>query len=232
MPTTDLSLFGGLIFGLLSTLHCAAMCGGACGRMLLLTEPKSGRAQLASLGLLQVGRIIVYAGLGGLTGAFGAWFAPGSESMAFNVLHWLVAISLIWIGLVTAGMLPRLAVMDQAFTRTGSLVGTALRPLTTRPVAGPVSLGMVWGFSACPMVYGAAFAASLTGTALHGAAFMTAFGLGTIPGVLSGGAVVHWLSQVGRSRSTQVMAGIALVTFGFATIYMPLPELLAMCVSG
>ena len=67
----DESFFRGAAVGLASALHCSAMCGGiACGANLLLGAKTSGDRNL-NLVLMQAGRIVTYAAIGGAAGTFG-----------------------------------------------------------------------------------------------------------------------------------------------------------------
>lgn len=69
------------------------------------------------------------------------------------------------------------------------------------------------------MVYGAVFAAMLTGTAFNGAAFMAAFGLGTLPALIASGYGISKLRTLAAHSAAQSLCGIAIAIAGFASLY-------------
>src|SRR3990172_8714913 len=83
---------GGLLLGLVGSLHCACMCGGIASGALFLINPETPRQRLTSLLLLQTGRIATYtlagAAVGGLTSMT---IDPASTAMSFRTLQWLGA---------------------------------------------------------------------------------------------------------------------------------------------
>jgi sulfite exporter TauE/SafE len=74
--------------------------------------------------------------------------------------------------------------------------------------------GLLWGFLPCGLVYGAlaaaAFAGSSEKSAAYGAAAMLAFGIGTLPLLLSAGLALTRL----RSRAFRSLAGGGVLAFG------------------
>jgi sulfite exporter TauE/SafE len=231
MAIAETAFAGGILFGLASALHCSTMCGGvACGALLLLgaQNPADRFRQLA---LLQVGRVASYAMIGGVAATIGTTVLSLHSGLNFQATRWAAAVSLIWMGLAMAGMMPRIAALDSGIAGLAGIVATATRPLRNMPTAGPLALGMVWGLNACPMVYGAAFTASLTGSVSRGAIFMTGFGIGTIPAVLIAAGGVTLARQAKLAPEWRMAAGAAIALLGFASIYLPLPAALGFCLS-
>ena len=79
------------------------------------------------------------------------------------------------------------------------------------------------------MVYAALLTSALAGSAANGAGWMLAFGLGTLPGVLGAAIGVSALSRVGRGPLADMMAGILIAVFGFATLYFGWPASSLLC---
>ncbi len=103
-------LAGGFLLGLAGSLHCACMCGGIASGALFILNPVSLRQRMISLLLLQAGRITTYAIAGGLVASVASLtIDPKLTAMSFRALQWLAALSLMWIGFSTAGMLPQLS---------------------------------------------------------------------------------------------------------------------------
>lgn len=215
------SFIHGAAAGLASAFHCSTMCGGiACGANLLLGA-KSPSDKNRNLALMQVGRIATYCVIGGVAGAFGGSVLANSSLSNPVVLQWATAVSLLWMGMVLAGVMPRLAVIDHGMQAIAARANTFLRPAGRSRYVAPMTLGVVWGFNACPMVYGAAFLASLTQTGPQGATFMLGFGVGTVPAVIASAFGISWLSRRAEGTRWKMFAGLALAAGGVAIVYFP-----------
>lgn len=215
------AFFRGALVGLASAVHCSAMCGGiACGANLLLGAPAPGRRNL-NLALMQVGRIATYSAIGAAAGTFGGGVMFRASANNAVVLQWAAAMSLFWMGLVLAGLMPRLAVVDSGMQALASGVNTLLAPLRQHRFLAPIALGAVWGLTACPMVYGAAFLSSLTRTSTGGATFMLGFGVGTVPAVIASAYGLMWLNKHASGTKLKLGAGLTLAAAGIAIAYVP-----------
>lgn len=227
----ETTLIGGVLFGLASALHCSAMCGGiACGAMLLLgaDTPFERYRQLA---IMQVGRVLTYTAIGAIGAAIGGGIVAPKSGASFQIMQWAAAVTLMWMGLVMAGVMPRIEILDRGAMRISSLMTAMTRPLRGSRTAGPLALGVVWGFNACPMVYGAAFFASLTGSIGKGALFMAGFGLGTVPAVVAAASGLTLLRTMTFNRHVRVAAGTAIALAGFASVYVPWHKLSMFCLT-
>lgn len=215
------SFIHGAAAGLASAFHCGTMCGGiACGANLLLGAKTPADRNL-NLALMQVGRIVTYSVIGGVAGTFGGSLLSHSSLSNPAVLQWATAVSLLWMGMVLAGLMPRVAVIDHGMQALASRASTLLRPAGQNRCFAPVTLGVVWGLNACPMVYGAAFLASLTQTGVQGATFMLGFGVGTVPAVIASAYGVMWLNRRAAGTRWKLFAGLALAAGGVAIAYYP-----------
>lgn len=220
MTPSSLTLFAGILMGLASSLHCAGMCGSIGSALMLTVHPDGDARQRARMLLAtQFGRILAYAVAGGILGTFGSGIAGAfDQTAAYRVLQWASAVTLGWIGLSTAGLVPSLV----AFDRLAAPVGTAMMTMTSRHpgfgVGGPMALGIVWGFMPCAMVYGALFTAMLAGTGAGGAALMLGFGLGTVPAVMASAMGVATLKSLGRHPAASMAVGLAITAFAVASV--------------
>lgn len=230
MELTEISFLGGLVLGLASTLHCAAMCGAISCATLLSLGPSTPRERVIHAVLLQTGRILAYCALGIVGAAIGSAFVAPGTTVNFRVLQWIGAVVLMWTGLAMAGMMPRLAVLDAGMVRLSDGVAAITRPLRGTPGA-PVALGAIWGLNPCPMVYGAVFTATITGSIWAGVSVMAGFGLGTVPGVLATGLGLTAMKGVHVSRAAQVAVGLLIAVLGFATLYVPAAHIAALCLN-
>lgn len=162
------------ILGLAGSLHCAGMCGP-----LVLMTPVVGRGRaafVASRLLYHAGRIVTYALIGMLFGVVG-------ESLIFAGLQrWLSILvgALMLTAIVAAG--PLKAQLWKMPLKLKTLFGAFLRKPSLKSVA---ALGAINGLLPCGLVYIAGAASIAAGGAFESIAYMLAFGLGTLPVMLS-----------------------------------------------
>lgn len=231
MASLEPAIVAGLVMGLASALHCAAMCSGICGSALLMLNPETHRQRLSYLLILQAGRITTYAILGALGALLGSALISDDIATKFRTLQWAAAIAMMAMGLAVAGMLPRIAIVDKGAVLLTNTIERIIEPLRRVPFLAPYTLGLMWGANACPMVYGAMFTATLTGSVLHGVTFMTAFGVGTLPAILATGYGVSMVKALSARPNAQVIAGIAIAVAGFASVYAPWPGGAPFCIT-
>ncbi|MGE5504774.1 MAG: sulfite exporter TauE/SafE family protein [Actinomycetota bacterium] len=186
--------------GLLGSLsHCSGMCGPFVLSQVasrLESVPASRMTEwrrLAGAALVpyHLGRATTYALLGAL-GALAAGRLPG--------LRWLAAV------LLGAAALFLLALAVPALKRLGAgggdwwsgRIGRLAQPLFHRPTgARGWLLGVALGFIPCGLLYAALAVAAASGDPVTGALGMLAFAAGTVPmlvtvGAVGHAAVVHW----------------------------------------
>lgn len=231
MASFEAALVGGVAMGLASALHCGAMCSGVCGAALLVLEPTTGRQRVLNLMMLQMGRITTYAALGAAGAIVGSSLITPDIAVKFRTLQWAAAIAMMAMGLAMAGMVPRFAIIDRGSVLLSQSIERIVTPLQRWPRIAPYAMGMMWGANACPMVYGAVFTASLTGSIFHGVTFMTAFGLGTVPALLAAGYGVSVIKSLSVRAPVQAAAGIFLAAIGFTSLYAPWPQALVFCIT-
>ncbi len=233
MILSPVTLAAGFLMGFASSLHCAGMCGSIGSALMMTTHPDADPATRARMLLLtQVGRVLAYAAAGGILGAFGSALAGAfDQAAAYRMLQWASAVTLGWIGLSTARLVPSLA----AFDRLAAPVGNAVMTVTARHpglgVGAPLAVGIAWGFMPCAMVYGALFTAMLTGTGAGGMTMMLGFGLGTIPAVMAGAMGVAVLRDLGRRPHLSLAIGLAITGFAVVSVLIG-PDGGILCLPG
>ncbi len=211
MVLSSLTLGGGLLLGLASSLHCAGMCGPIAASLMFGFGPRPSRALIAA----QAGRVLIYIVAGARAGAAGgALFGGLWRPAGFLAMRVAAALSLGWIGFSLLGLAPSLALVDR-FTAPIARAVTAVRG------PGAFAAGMVWGFLPCGMVYGALFYAGLSGGPLAGAAVMAGFGLGTLPSVT---AIAFGLSRfraLAHAPRARIAVGLGLMAIAAASLAAP-----------
>lgn len=193
---------------------------------MFLLGPGSERERITTLLLLQAGRIATYSIAGGAVASVASLaIDPESTATTFRVLQYVAALGLMWIGLSTAGMLPRLAIPGtNASASLVTFLDPVIAPLRRHRILGPVALGLTWGLTPCPMVYASLFSAALTGSFAMGSLWMLGFGAGTLPGVLGAALGVSALQRLRKGPAAEMTAGLLITAFAFLTLYFGWPQ--------
>jgi len=232
MDAIALIAVNGLLLGFASTLHCTGMCGAISCGLLLAQERGGAHNPYTAFALTHAGRIVAYALAGALIGGVGApaiaWL---DRELAFRLLQWAAASSLIWIGLSTAGLVPSIALVDRGLASVADWVARTNASAQRRTLV-PLASGLAWGMMPCAMVYAALFTAMLTGSATGGATVMAAFGVGTLPGLVAASFGFRQLANVTRSGPKRIAAGLAVAVFGAGTVLIAHPDAAFLCLPG
>ncbi len=192
------SLFAAGLIGGVS--HCTAMCGPfvLSQTSTRLADIEAGamtewsRLRGALLFPYHAGRMITYAGLGGISAALAGGLATISG------LGWLSAVLLAFAAVMFVGYgLNKLglfaAVSSPGGGGLGRILGRWAAPLFSHPVGWRgLLLGLVLGFLPCGLLYGALAAAAASTNTLGGLFAMAAFAAGTVPALMAVGLVGHF----------------------------------------
>jgi sulfite exporter TauE/SafE len=221
------SLAAAFILGLFSTVHCIGMCGGIIGALSLsLPEDIRQRRQrhVFFISLYNLGRILSYSFAGLVVGYIGAEAAAYTDmSGGPSILRHTGAVLMIAIGLYLAGWLPQLSKVERIGAPLWKLlepIGRKLVPVTTMPRA--LLYGLVWGWLPCGMVYFVLVWALTSGSATQGALTMAAFGLGTLPSLLTTGLAVSSLKRFTRMKTVRQLVGVLVIAMAIGSLLMPM----------
>ncbi len=234
MDASELTLIGGLLLGLASSLHCAGMCGAVASTiMFAFSGEESVGKRLEVLLLAQAGKATAYVTAGAAVGLAGSSvYGLFDQALAYRLLQWGAAVTLAWIGLTLTGLAPSLALIDRVTRPITLRIGRAAPALAG--YAGPASFasGLAWGFLPCGMVYGGLFYAMLTGSAAGGAGVMAGFALGTMPSVTAAALGIGGLRGLARKPRLRIAMGGALIAVAAATLYAPAGGWMAYCIDA
>lgn len=202
-PAGAASLF---LLGLAGGLHCLGMCGP-----LACLFSRAEERPLARLGLYHAARLSAYAGLGLALGWLGAPLRP--------VLTWPLLAALAVAPLLAYALWPR----DWAPAWIARLYAAGRRGLGGLSPAGrALGLGLLTPALPCGPLYAAALASLAAPSPWTGAAWMAAFGAGTLPLLALGQAGFAWGAGArgGRwarplRRASAALAAATLVAFTF-----------------
>ncbi len=206
MPELAPQLISAFILGLLGGGHCLGMCGGLMGALTLAIPPEQRGRRLQLLLGYNLGRVLSYAAAGLLLG-LGGWALANSP--AATAMRVVAALLLVAMGLYLAGWwsgLTRIEALGKGLWRF-------IQPLTRRfmPVHGlpqALTLGALWGWLPCGLVYSTLLWAASQGDALDSALLMLAFGLGTWPVLLATGLAAERITALLRRRGVRIAGGL------------------------
>lgn len=199
---------------LLGGVHCAGMCGGI---VAAVVGQSAGNVRPWLIHLAyNAGRIASYAIAGAAAGALGSLGLMLDKWLPVQIVLYVAAnLLLIALGFYLAGIRSPIT----RFEHLGAGLWQRIQPLTRRflpadSVPKAFSLGMLWGWLPCGLVYTVLFTALLSGSAINGAILMLAFGLGTLPNLLAAAVLLHRSRSLLASRTARLFSGATVMAFG------------------
>jgi uncharacterized protein len=226
---TEFTLLSAFLAGLLGSGHCIGMCGGIVGMltMNLSSDVRQSFPRLIPYLLnYNLGRIGSYTIAGILAGFLGEQFTSWLPVENPRVIAmWVAGLFMIALGLYIGAWWQFLTY----FEKVGALLWRKIEPFGRRflPVKHPLQalgLGFIWGWLPCGLVYGVLFFALASGSAWNGGLLMLAFGLGTLPMLLTMGATAQWLTRFAQKLIVRRIAGAMVILFGLMILLMPPPH--------
>lgn len=201
--TSYLLLFG---VGLVTGLHCIAMCGGFVLSYSLKEKTQSIRPHLS----YGAGKLISYTALGAFFGLLGSFIAFTVEMRIAIAL--IAGLFLVAYGLGNLNLLPKVLTSR---LRLPSPIARLRDDLVSR---GPFATGIATGFFiACGPLQAMYVLAAGSGSPVFGAMALFFFGLGTLPVMLGFSYVSSMISQVMAARITRY-SGVLIVLLGLVMI--------------
>lgn len=204
------ALVAGFALGLAGSGHCAVMCGPL---LLALRRPAGTRDALTRSLVYQGGRIGMYALLGLAAGTIGMIGAIGGLGRWLAILTGTLLIASALARVAGRFVQARTALSSAVVRTTASVTSWIYR----RPGAGTLAIGAANGLLPCSLVYGALAAAVGIGAPAESAAFMVAFGAGTLPVLMSVCMASRGVTDAVRGR-LQLAAPLALLLVGVLLI--------------
>ena len=170
--------FSGVVIGLATSAHCAAMCGPL---VLAVGRPLGGHArarQIRHAAVYHTGRVATYLLLASIAGLFGMAATPTRVGRVAAVAAAILLLDRA-LGFRHARMPASLATRYRAMV--GRIGRFAAAWMQRHPVAGPLAGGAVHGLMPCGLLYAALTAAAATGSVGSALMLMAGFGAGTTP---------------------------------------------------
>ncbi len=199
--STSLSVL--FIIGLLTSVHCIAMCGGINISQNAKANVGTSRSKFKSLYpslLYNGGRVVSYTIIGGIVGAIGAVLTP---TLQFQGTITLVAAALmVLMGLNLVGAFPALRKLNPRMPKF-----FARKVIAGKVGKGPFIVGLLNGLMPCGPLQAMQIYALTTGSFLTGALSMFLFSAGTVPLMFALGALSTLLS----TKFTNVMMKVSAI---------------------
>jgi len=138
------------------------------------------------------------------------------------IAMWVAALFMVALGLYIGAWWQFLTY----FEKVGHFLWRKIEPIGQRflPVKHPLQalgLGLIWGWLPCGLVYAILFFALSSGSAWHGGLLMLAFGLGTLPLLLTMGATAPRVTRFAQKIIVRRIAGTMVILFGLMILFMP-----------
>ena len=243
LPAVDASMGYAMLFvvGLLTSIHCVAMCGGiALSQSIrpLETGPAAATENAFTRfkpGLMyNAGRITSYTVIGGIAGALGAAFS--FSPTVKGIITGAAGAFMVILGLGMLGILknlPRLgSIVPSRVRESGSFLAARFRS------KGPFAVGLLNGLMPCGPLQTMQLYALGTGSMISGALSMLVFSAGTVPLMLVFSLTAAFLPRkflpVMVRASAVLVVFLGVVTFGRAASLagLALPSLQASGLSA
>jgi sulfite exporter TauE/SafE/copper chaperone CopZ len=247
----DTKMGYGMLFviGLITSIHCIAMCGGinlsqCIPQTSAPAEKQSRMATFVPAFLYNLGRVISYTVIGFILGFVGLLFGGGGSDaglpvMAQGILKLIAGVFMVIMGINMLGLFPWLRKLQPHMPKIfGRKVGKEKAKSKS-----PLFVGLLNGLMPCGPLQSMQIVALASGNPIAGALSMLLFSLGTVPLMLGLGSIV---SALGKKFTQKVMTvgavlvvvlGLAMLSQGGSLSGFLLPDrlltvVLALCAVG
>lgn len=227
----SLSLGAALIAGFAGSGHCLTMCGGIAGALAMRdSTSESAGSRLALAIAYNVARVASYMLAGALAGLLGRTLLRSVDvaplSIALRVLAGAIMVAAAGRLLFGWRLLDPLEAAGAGLWRR--VMPAAGRATRRKGLSGAIGLGLAWGWLPCGLTYSMLLLAATTASAPGGALVMAAFGVGTLPAMVSATVAFERAARLLTNRVTlRNVAGTLLLAFGVWTAGSALYHLVA-----
>jgi len=221
--------------GLMGGVHCVGMCGGIVGALSFANQNhkiqdnfQRNSSLLSLLLAYNAGRLLSYSIAGGLMGALGWLVSVWTNIQMLQVLLQLAAgVFMLMMGLYISGWWMGLVRLE----KVGAIIWKKIQPVAQKllPVKSPmqaISLGLLWGWLPCGLVYSVLVWSVSAGSFQQGALLMLSFGLGTLPNLLAMGLFANQLKQFVQKQAVRNMAGGLVILFALWSLFLSIRMLI------
>ena len=235
-PQAEENMGYGMLFiiGLLTSVHCVAMCGGInlsqCIPQSVKGDRKGGRfSSFRPSFLYNAGRVISYTVVGAIVGALGS--VVSFTGSAKGIVQIGAGVFMVIMGLNMLNVHPALRKLNLRMPRFLARKVYASKAKASQNNLSPLYVGLINGLMPCGPLQAMQLYALSTGSPVKGAVSMFLFSLGTVPLMFGLGALSSVLS---KKFTNKVMAigsvfvivlGISMLRNGFALSGVAIPNI-------
>lgn len=169
-------LYTALIFGLVSSFHCVAMCGPIA--VMLPLDRRNEAKRVVQLITYFLGKTLAYASLGLLFGIVGKGFFLGGMQQQLSII---VGFFIIIIAIVPEKQFAKYNFSKPIYKLIGNVKATLGKQFKKQSYQSLFTIGLLNGYLPCGMVYMAVFGALAMNKIYLSISYMIFFGIGTIP---------------------------------------------------
>lgn len=197
-----------LLAGLVTSLHCAGMCGPLACIMMPVRGDSTDAHTVSSI--YHLTRLTSYTVLGALVGGLGRVPLQWLSDSVLRWLPWLMVAFFIGLAFQWERFLPKITALNRWTLQLHGWLRNRSR------LQAAAMIGLSTPLLPCGPLYFILAASLLTGSALRGAEFMLAFGLGTVPLLWLAQTQFNWV----RSKLSPLWFGRLRITLALATALM------------
>jgi sulfite exporter TauE/SafE/plastocyanin domain-containing protein/copper chaperone CopZ len=190
------------VVGVLTSIHCVGMCGGIMLSQSLSRESKNKFEAMEPAILYNLGRVVSYTILGGIVGALGSAFSLTVTAKA--ALQIFAGLFMVIMGLNMSGF--------SAFRKFQIRMPHSACKIKNKS-GSPFIVGLLNGLMPCGPLQTMQLFALGTGSPVKGALSMFMFSIGTVPLMLTFGALSGLLSK-GYTKKILKFSGILIIALG------------------
>lgn len=210
-----------LVTGLITSVHCIAMCGGInLSQCVPRGDGAPGQADAAPAllpaVLYNLGRVISYTAVGFLLGLAGSLLGGGQagpSTLLQGVLKLAAGALMVLMGVNLLGLFPGL----RALTPRPPKFLTEKLGAGRAKAAGPLAVGLLNGLMPCGPLQSMQLVAFASGSPLAGALSMLMFSLGTVPLMLGLGSIVSLLGKK-FARGVNYVGAVLVAVLGLSML--------------
>lgn len=215
-PEAEAGMGYGMLFiiGILTSVHCIAMCGGINLSQCIPQNVGESDNKLSVLKpslLYNLGRVISYTAIGALVGALGSVIS--FSGMAKGLVQILASIFMVIMGLNMLNVAPWLKKLNPRLPKS------IARKINKEKASNntPLYVGLLNGLMPCGPLQAMQIYALSTGDPIKGALSMFIFSIGTVPLMFGLGALSTVLSQKFTKKMMSVGA-VLVIILGFSML--------------
>lgn len=215
IPQVNQNMGYGILFvvGLLTSLHCIAMCGGInlsqCISYKFAENETSKIAKMKPSLMYNAGRVISYTIIGGIVGALGS--AISFSGQAKGIVAILSGVFMVIMGINMLNIFPWLRKINPKMPK---IFGNKIQNSGKH---GPFYIGLLTGLMPCGPLQAMQLYALGAGSFLAGASSMFFFSAGTVPLMFGFGAISSFLSGKFTHKLLKVSAVLVMI-LGFIMV--------------